>query len=82
MINVTTQWSNHHILERIHIPGRPCFGDDDDHNDIQNTHGQPPSMLSATKPVTQNFSHYPSQTPRALLATALCPVRNTFLSFR
>ena len=44
MINVTTQWSNHHILERIHIPGRPCFGDDDDHNDIQNTHGQPPSM--------------------------------------
>ena len=66
-IPATTQHNNHYMImtERTHVSRHPCFGDDDGDNytfDMQNTHGQLRFTLTATLPVTRNFSHYPTRT--------------------
>ena len=56
-MQLTQQRNNYHTTHCTHVPGRPCFSDDDcDDNasDMKRDHGQP----TFTLPVTRSFSHY------------------------
>ena len=51
--------NNYRMTHCTHVPGRPCFGDDDcDDNatDVKRAQGQP----TFTLPGTRSFSHYPT----------------------